>query len=78
MNVDLWQRLDALCKRHQVEFRWVKDHAGHPENARCDQRSVAALRQPNLPADEGYENKPGEGPRPALQNQDLSTPSSIS
>jgi ribonuclease HI len=67
-NVDLWQRLDALCERHQVEFRWVKGHAGNLENERCDQLAMAALRQPNLPADEGYENKPeDEGPRPAMQ-----------
>ncbi|MBI5384742.1 MAG: ribonuclease HI [Verrucomicrobia bacterium] len=67
-NVDLWKRLDVLCQTHQVEFRWVKGHAGNPENERCDQLSMAALRQPNLPADEGYENKPeDEGPRPGLQ-----------
>jgi len=56
-NVDLWQRLDALCQTHQVEFRWVKGHAGHLENERCDQLAMAALRQPNLPVDHGYENK---------------------
>jgi ribonuclease HI len=67
-NVDLWQRLDALCMMHQVEFRWVKGHAGNPGNERCDQLAMAALRQPNLPSDEGYENKPkDEGPRPAMQ-----------
>jgi len=67
-NVDLWQRLDVLCQTHQVEFRWVKGHAGNLENERCDQLSVAALRQPNLPADEGYENKPEtEGERLKLQ-----------
>jgi ribonuclease HI len=66
-NVDLWKRLEALCQTHQVEFRWVKGHAGHPENERCDQLSMAALRQPDLPADEGYENKPeDQGPRPRL------------
>src|SRR5204863_3558658 len=31
-NVDLWQRLDALRQTHQVEFRWVRGHAGNPEN----------------------------------------------
>jgi ribonuclease HI len=67
-NVDLWQRLDALCQTHQVEFRWIKGHAENPENERCDQLSMAALRLPNLPADEGYENKPeSEGVRPAMQ-----------
>jgi len=67
-NIDLWQKLLPLCETHQVEFRWVKGHAGNPENERCDQLSMAALHQPNLPADEGYENKPEtEGERPKLQ-----------
>jgi ribonuclease HI len=67
-NVDLWQRLDALCQTHQVEFRWVRGHAGNLENERCDQLSMLALRQPNLPVDEGYENKPEtEGVRPDMQ-----------
>jgi ribonuclease HI len=35
-NVELWQRLEAACARHQVEWRWVKGHAGHPENERAD------------------------------------------
>ena len=44
---------------------------GNRENERCDQLSDAALRQPNLPADEGYENKPeAEGVRPAMQAGD--------
>lgn len=36
-NADLWQRLDDAVKRHQVEFHWVKGHAGHPENEEVDQ-----------------------------------------
>jgi len=64
INIDLWEKLLALCEKHQVEFRWVKGHAGNLENERCDQLSQAALRQPNLPADVGYENKPeSEGER---------------
>ena len=35
-NKDLWERLDAECLRHQVDWRWVKGHAGHPENERAD------------------------------------------
>jgi ribonuclease HI len=67
-NIDLWKRLVPLCETHQVEFRWVKGHAGIQENERCDQLAMAALCQPNLPADGGYENKPEtEGVRPAMQ-----------
>ena len=67
-NIDLWEKLLPLCEKHRVEFRWVKGHAGNVENERCDQLSMASLRQPNLPADEGYENKPAtEGVRPDMQ-----------
>jgi ribonuclease HI len=67
-NVDLWKRLDELCQMHQVEFQWVKGHAGNVENECCDRLSMAALCQANLPADEGYENKPAnEGRRPGIQ-----------
>ena len=43
LNRDLWERLDALCQRHQVAWAWVKGHAGHPENERCDQLARAAI-----------------------------------
>ena len=67
-NVDLWKRLDELCQKHQVEFRWVRGHAGNVENECCDRLSMTALRQPNLPADDGYENKPEtEGRRSELR-----------
>lgn len=52
-NVDLCKRLDLLCENHQVEYRWVKGHAGNPENERCDQLSMTALRQPNPPCLQG-------------------------
>ncbi len=41
-NVDLWQELDQLLVRHDVRFRVVKGHSGHPENERCDELAVAA------------------------------------
>jgi ribonuclease HI len=67
-NADLWQKLLSLCERHQVEFRWIRGHAGNRENECCDKLSMVALRQPNLPVDDGYENKPeDEGRRPELQ-----------
>jgi ribonuclease HI len=65
-NFDLWEKLLPLCEKHQVEFRWVKGHAGNLENERCDQLSMAALRQPNLPVDEGYKPE-SDGIRPAMQ-----------
>jgi ribonuclease HI len=70
-NRDLWERLLGLCEKHQIEFRWVKGHAGILENERCDRLAMAALRQPNLLADEGYENKPEpEEVRPDMQEGD--------
>ena len=36
-NVDLWQRLDAALKTHDVRWHWIKGHAGHAENERADQ-----------------------------------------
>ena len=35
-NVDLWKKLDETARAHQVEWHWVKGHAGHPENERAD------------------------------------------
>lgn len=35
-NIDLWQRLDELVGRHEIRWVWVKGHAGHAENERCD------------------------------------------
>ena len=36
-NAELWQRLDAAQAKHQVEWKWVKGHAGHAENERADE-----------------------------------------
>lgn len=41
LNVDLWQKLLDLLEIHEVEFVWVKGHAGHPYNERCDELAVA-------------------------------------
>jgi len=41
-NVELWQQLDELISRHQVQFTVIKGHNGHPENERCDGLAVAA------------------------------------
>ena len=55
-NPDLWQELLDLCKKHDVNFVWVRGHSGIPENERCDRLAVAAARKPNLPSDIGYTN----------------------
>ena len=41
LNSDLWERLLTAMARHQVRFCWIKGHAGHPENERCDAMAVA-------------------------------------
>ena len=41
LNIDLWQALLLLLDKHEVAFIWVKGHAGHPENERCDRLAVA-------------------------------------
>ena len=41
-NVDLWQQLDDLRKKHKINFHWVKGHDGHPENERVDDLAVQA------------------------------------
>lgn len=56
-NADLWARLLALLERIPIEFRWVRGHASHPENERCDQLAVAAARKKNLPADAGFSGR---------------------
>lgn len=53
-NADLWQRVLDLCDMHEVSVRWVKGHAGHPENERCDRLSVAAASGRDLLEDTGY------------------------
>ncbi len=54
LNVDLWERLLALTEIHKVTFIWVKGHAGHPDNERCDKLAVAAYNGENLEKDENY------------------------
>lgn len=54
-NIDLWEQLLALCEKHRVKFHWVKGHAGHPENERCDALATKAARQKNLSVDSYYE-----------------------
>ncbi len=40
LNIDLWKRILVQLERHKVEFIWIKGHAGHPYNERCDEMAV--------------------------------------
>lgn len=55
-NRDLWERLIPAYKRNKVKFKWVKGHAGVPENERCDELAVQAAMMSDLPADVNFEN----------------------
>ena len=55
-NIDLWKRLLEVKGKHEVTFHWVKGHAGHPQNERCDSLAVAAAEGKDLQVDEGYSN----------------------
>jgi ribonuclease HI len=44
-NADLWQALDAVQARHQVEWHWLRGHAGQPANERVDQLARDAIRK---------------------------------
>ena len=56
-NPDLWQRFLQIYKKHRVTFYWVKGHAGHPENERCDKLAVEAALSGNLLDDTGYQSE---------------------
>lgn len=53
-NRDLWERLQIQLERHEVRFQWVRGHAGHPENERCDLLARTAAAGSDLPPDPGY------------------------
>lgn len=56
-NPDLWERLLHLSEKHEVNFCWIKGHAGKAENERCDQLAVQAAKGIDLLIDEFYEQK---------------------
>ena len=53
-NPDLWQLFVNGYKKHRVVFYWIKGHAGHPENERCDKLAVEAALSTDLKEDTGY------------------------
>lgn len=55
-NVDLWKRLLLAMEPHKVQFFWVKGHAGHPQNERCDELATTAADGAVLMVDEGLED----------------------
>lgn len=54
-NQDLWMALDKQVQPHKVRWHWVKGHAGHPENERCDELARTAAEGSNLLEDVGFE-----------------------
>lgn len=55
-NLDLWKRLDQAVISHKIEWKWVKGHAGHEENERCDVLARDAANAPTM-VDEGYQEE---------------------
>ncbi|MCU0430893.1 MAG: ribonuclease HI [Cytophagaceae bacterium] len=56
-NEDLWRRFIITYRKHKVKFIWLKGHAGHPENERCDRLAVAAYKGDHLKTDFGFESE---------------------
>ena len=54
-NADLWQRYIPLHQKYKPKFVWIKGHAGHPENERCDELAVQAAEGNGLHVDQWYE-----------------------
>ncbi|HWZ15157.1 MAG TPA: ribonuclease HI [Mucilaginibacter sp.] len=54
-NKDLWLRYLDISKQHNIKFVWVRGHAGHKENERCDELAVAAYKQKDLLIDSVFE-----------------------
>jgi len=58
-NPDLWIRFLEIYRKHRVSFVWIKGHANHPENERCDQLAVEASFAKELLIDSVYEAEQG-------------------
>ncbi len=57
LNQDLWKQIIKLRDEHFVHMKWVKGHAGHPMNERCDELARTAASKDDLLVDEGYKNR---------------------
>jgi ribonuclease HI len=71
LNIDLWEKLFLLCEKHEVEFIWVKGHAGDQNNERCDELSNLARLKSNLPIDPGYKEQIKNVSKKITQEGDL-------
>ena len=60
-NADLWERFLKSYYKHRVKFQWIKGHAGHPENERCDELAVAAAEREKLGIDKVFESEHTSG-----------------
>lgn len=56
-NPDLWEQILELCDKHEVEFTWLKGHAGHEENERCDELARRAISEGQFNEDENYKGE---------------------
>lgn len=56
-NEDLWRRFLEVYNRHHVKFQWIKGHAGHPQNERCDRLAVDAAEGAVLKIDQVFEDQ---------------------
>jgi ribonuclease HI len=59
-NADLWMRYIPLHKKYKPKFHWIRGHAGHPENERCDYLAVQAATGNDLFVDQEYEDTKAE------------------
>ena len=62
VRVHLWKRLDAAAKPHAVTWKWVKGHAGNPNNERCDELATTAADGSGLKPDRGFEQQEAGAP----------------
>jgi len=56
-NQDLWQQLETAMAPHKIDWRWVKGHAGHRENERCDELANIAVASGKLIEDVGFQSR---------------------
>lgn len=54
-NKDLWMLLESAAASHKITWKWIRGHAGHKENERCDELAVAAVKSRDLLEDSGFE-----------------------